>query len=47
MLWGSASDLAEGHREAEQMLQAPSAKGHLEVSLEYGRLHYALWEREV
>jgi hypothetical protein len=33
--------------EAKRMLQAPSAKGHLEVTVEYDRLHYALWERDV
>jgi hypothetical protein len=26
------------------MLQALAAKGHLEVSVEHGRLLYALWE---
>jgi hypothetical protein len=46
MLWGSASDLADGHREAEWMLGAPSVKGHLKVTVEHGRLHYALWERD-
>ena len=32
--------------EAERMLQELAAKGHLEVSIEHGRLHYALWDRE-
>jgi hypothetical protein len=32
--------------EAERMLDALAAKGHLEVSIEHGRLHYALWDRE-
>ena len=32
--------------EAERMLQKLAAKGHLEVSIEHGRLHYALWDRE-
>jgi hypothetical protein len=31
--------------ETERMLEALAAKGHLEVSFEHGRLHYALWER--
>jgi hypothetical protein len=43
-LWGSASDLAEGHREAERMLQALAVKGHLEATVEHGRLHFALWK---
>jgi hypothetical protein len=32
--------------EAEQMLEALAAKGHLEVSVEHGRLHYALWDHD-
>jgi hypothetical protein len=28
------------------MLQALAAKGHLEVSVEHGRLVYALWKRD-
>jgi hypothetical protein len=32
--------------EAERMLQELAAKGHLEVSIEHGKLHYALWVRE-
>ena len=32
--------------EAERMLQELAAKGHLEVSIEHGRLLYALWDRE-
>jgi hypothetical protein len=32
--------------EAEQMLQALAAKGHLEVTVEHGRLLYALWDRD-
>jgi capsular polysaccharide biosynthesis protein len=31
--------------EAEGMLQALAAKGHIEVTVEHGRLVYALWER--
>ncbi len=31
---------------AERMLQALAAKGHLQVSLEHGRLVYALWESD-
>ncbi len=30
--------------EAEQMLEALAVKGHLKVSVEHGRLVYALWE---
>jgi hypothetical protein len=33
--------------EAERMLEAPSAKGHLEDTAEHGRLLYALWERDI
>ena len=33
--------------EAERMLQEElAAKGQLEVSIEHGKLHYALWVRE-
>jgi hypothetical protein len=32
--------------EAEGMLQALAAKGHLEVTVEHGRLLYALWDRD-
>jgi capsular polysaccharide biosynthesis protein len=30
--------------EADRMLSELAAKGHLEVTVEHGRLHYALWE---
>ena len=30
--------------EAERMLEALAAKGLLRITVEYGRLHYALWE---
>ena len=30
--------------EAERMLEALAVKGHLKVSVEHGRLVYALWE---
>jgi hypothetical protein len=30
--------------EADRMLQALAAKGHLEVAVEHGGLVYALWE---
>jgi hypothetical protein len=33
-------------QEADRMLSALAAKGHLEVSVEDGRLVYALWERD-
>ena len=32
--------------EADGMLSELAVRGHLEVSLEHGRLHYALWERD-
>jgi ketopantoate reductase len=32
--------------ETERMLQDLAAKGHLEVTVENGRLHYALWDRD-
>jgi hypothetical protein len=32
--------------EAERMLQNLAVKGHLEVTVEHGRLHYALWDRD-
>ena len=31
---------------AERMLQVLAAKGSLEVTVEHGRLHYALWEHD-
>jgi capsular polysaccharide biosynthesis protein len=32
--------------EAERMLEALAAKGHLQVIVEHGRLYYAFWERD-
>jgi capsular polysaccharide biosynthesis protein len=32
--------------EAEQMLDALAVKGHLQVTVEHGTLHYALWEHD-
>jgi hypothetical protein len=32
--------------EAERMLQALAAKGHLEVTVEHGSLVYSLWEHD-
>jgi hypothetical protein len=32
--------------EAERMLEALAVRGHLEVTVEHGRLVYALWERD-
>jgi capsular polysaccharide biosynthesis protein len=32
--------------EAERMLQDLAAKGHLEVTVEHGRLYYAIWDRD-
>jgi hypothetical protein len=31
---------------ADRMLSELAVRSHLEVSLEHGRLHYALWERD-
>ena len=43
---GAAPESSLTVEEAERMLQAPSAKGHLGVTVEYGRLLYALWNRD-
>jgi hypothetical protein len=32
--------------ETDRMLSELAVRGQLEVSLEHGRLHYALWERD-
>jgi hypothetical protein len=32
--------------EADRMLSELAVRGNLEVSLEHGRLHYVLWERD-
>jgi len=32
--------------EADRMLSELAAKGHLEVTVEHGRLVYALWDRD-
>jgi hypothetical protein len=32
--------------EAERMLSDLAVRGHLEVTVEQGRLHYALWESD-
>jgi hypothetical protein len=42
---GAALETSLSVGEAERMLQALAAKGHLEVSFEHGRPHYSLWER--
>ncbi len=41
---GAALETSLSVGEAERMLQALAAKGHLEVTVEHGRLVYALWE---
>ncbi len=41
---GAALETSLSVGEAERMLQALAAKGHLQVTVEYGRLHYSLWE---
>jgi hypothetical protein len=32
--------------EADRMLSELAARGHLEVTVEHGRLYYAFWERD-
>jgi len=41
---GAALETSLSVGEAEQMLEALAAKGHLQVTVEDGRLHYSLWE---
>jgi capsular polysaccharide biosynthesis protein len=41
---GAALETSLSVGEAERMLQALAAKGHLQVKVEHGRLHYSLWE---
>ena len=41
---GAALETSLTVEEAERMLSALAAKGHLEVSVEHGRLIYSLWE---
>jgi tryptophan synthase beta subunit len=43
---GAALETSLSVEEAERMLQALAAKGHLVVSVEHGSLVYALWERD-
>jgi hypothetical protein len=43
---GAALETSLSVGEAERMLQALAVKGHLEVSVEHGRLLYALCERD-
>jgi hypothetical protein len=43
---GAALETSLSVGEAERMLQALAAKGHLVVSGEHGSLVYALWERD-
>ena len=46
MAVGAALESSLSVEEAERMLQALAVKGHLEVTVEHGRLHYALWEHD-
>jgi capsular polysaccharide biosynthesis protein len=41
---GAALETSLSVGEAERMLAALVAKGHLQVTVEHGRLHYSLWE---
>ena len=43
---GAALETSLTVEEAERMLSALAAKGHLEVIVEHGRLLYSLWERD-
>lgn len=43
---GAALETSLTVEEADQMLSALAAKGHLEVRIEQGRLLYSLWERD-
>jgi capsular polysaccharide biosynthesis protein len=44
---GAALETSLSVGEAERMLEALAAKGHLQVTVEHGRLHYSLWEPDV
>jgi hypothetical protein len=41
---GAALETSLTVEEADRLLQALAAKGHLEITVEHGRLVYALWE---
>ncbi len=41
---GAALETSLTLEEADRMLSALAAKGHLEVTVEHGRLLYSLWE---
>ena len=43
---GAALETSLTVEEAERLLSALAARGHLEVSVEHGRLLYSLWERD-
>jgi receptor protein-tyrosine kinase len=43
---GASVETSLSVEEAERILQALAAKGHLEVTVEHGRLLYALWEHD-
>jgi hypothetical protein len=43
---GAALETSLSVEEAERILSKLAAKGHLEVTVENGRLHYALWDRD-
>jgi hypothetical protein len=43
---GVALETSLSVEEADRILSALAAKGHLEVRVEHGRLLYSLWERD-
>ncbi len=43
---GAALETSLTVEEADRLLQALAAKGHLEITVEHGRLVYALWEHD-
>ena len=43
---GASLETSLSVEEAERMLEALAAKGHIEVTVEHGRLLYSLWERD-
>jgi capsular polysaccharide biosynthesis protein len=43
---GASLETSLSVHEAERLLQELAAKGHLKVTVEHGRIHYALWGRD-
>jgi hypothetical protein len=43
---GASLETSLSVHEAERLLQELAAKGHLKVTVEHGRLHYAHWRRD-